>query len=76
MASIRIKNIQLLMTEIYKTRSGLSLPFMKDIFAEWNIGYNLKHGSDSPGSWLEMEGWGVLLLILPTEGRSFGCGFS
>ena len=27
------------------------------------------------GPWLEMEGWGVLLLILPTEGRGFGCGF-
>ena len=28
------------------------------------------------GPWLEMEGWGgVLLLILPTEERVFGCGF-
>jgi len=27
------------------------------------------------GPWLEMEGWGVLLLILPTKGRGFGCGF-
>ena len=31
-----------------------------------------------PAPWLEMEGWGggVLLSILPTEGRGFGCGFS
>jgi len=34
------------MTEIYKTRSGLSPPFMKDIFAERNTGYNLRHGND------------------------------
>ena len=35
------------MTEIYKTRSGLSPPFMKDIFAELNTGDNLRHGNDS-----------------------------
>ena len=33
------------MTEIYKTRSGLSPPFMKDIFTERNTGYNLRHGN-------------------------------
>ena len=33
-------------------------------------------GEVHPWPWLEMEGWGVLLLILPTEGRGFGCGFS
>ena len=33
------------MTEIYKTRSGLSPPFMKDIFAVRNTGYNLSQGT-------------------------------
>ena len=47
LVSIHVKNLQLLMTEIYKTRSGLSPPFMKDIFAERNTGYNLRHGNDS-----------------------------
>ena len=46
-ASIHVKNLQLLITEIYKTRSGLSHPFMKDIFAEQNTGYDLRHGNDS-----------------------------
>ena len=31
LVSIHVKNLQLLMTEIYKTKSGLSSPFMKDI---------------------------------------------
>ena len=47
MVSIHVKNLQLLMTEIYKTKSGLSPPFMKDIFAERNTGYNLRHDNDS-----------------------------
>ena len=47
MVSIHVKNVQLLMTDIYKTRSGLSPPFMKDIFAERNTGYDLRHGNDS-----------------------------
>ena len=47
LVSIHVKNLQLLMTEIYKTRSGLNPPFMKDIFAERNTGYNLRHGNDT-----------------------------
>ena len=47
MVSIHVKNLQLIMTEIYKAKSGLSPPFMKDIFAERNNGYNLRHGNDS-----------------------------
>ena len=47
LASIHVKNLQLLITEIYKTKSSLSPPFMKDIFAERNTGYNLRHGNDS-----------------------------
>ena len=47
MVSIHVKNLQLLMTEIYKTRSSLNPPFMKDIFADWNTGYDVRHGNDS-----------------------------
>ena len=36
----------MLMTEVYETKYGLSPPFMKDIFIEQNIGYNLRHGND------------------------------
>ena len=34
LGSIHVKNLKLLMTEIYKTKSGLNPPFMNDIFAE------------------------------------------
>ena len=44
--SIHVKNLQLLMTEIDKTRSGLSPPFMKDIFVDRTTGYDLRHGND------------------------------
>ena len=47
MVSIHVKNLKLLMSEIYKTRSDLNPPFMKDIFAERNTGYNLRYGNDS-----------------------------
>ena len=47
LVSIYVRNLRLLMTEIYKTKSGLSPPFMKDIFAEQNTGYYLRHGNDS-----------------------------
>ena len=47
LVSIHIKNLQLLMTEIYKTRSGLSSPFMKDISAVHNTGYDVRQGNDS-----------------------------
>ena len=45
--SIHVKNLQLLMTEIHKTRSGLRPPFMKDVLAERNTDYDLRHGNDS-----------------------------
>ena len=44
---IHVENLQSLMTEIYKTRSGLSPLFMKDIFAVRNTGYGLRQGYDS-----------------------------
>ena len=47
LVSIHVKNLQLLMTESYKTKSDLNPPFRKNIFAERNTGYNLRHGNDS-----------------------------
>ena len=31
------------MTEIYKTKCGLNLPFMKEIFMQRNVSYSLRH---------------------------------
>ena len=47
LVSFQVKNLKLQMTENYKTKSGLSPPFVKDIFAKRNTGYNLTHGNDS-----------------------------
>ena len=47
LVSIHVKNLQLLMTEIYKARSGLSPPFMQDNFADRNTGCDLRQGNDS-----------------------------
>ena len=44
---IHIRNLQLLMTEIFKTKSHLNPPFMKDIFQERSMNYNLRHGNDA-----------------------------
>ena len=44
---IHVRNLQLLMTEIYKTKCGLNPPFMKEIFMQRNIGYSLRHGDDA-----------------------------
>ena len=44
---IHVRNLQLLMTEMYKTKSDLNPPFMKDIFKERNISYNLRRGNDA-----------------------------
>ena len=41
-----IRNLQLLMTEMLKTKSDLNLPFMMDSFMERNISYNLRHSND------------------------------
>ena len=35
------------MTEMYKTKFDLNPPFMKDIFKERNISYNLRRGNDA-----------------------------
>ena len=39
--------LQLLMTKIFKTKSHLNPPFIKDIFQERNMKYNLRHGNDA-----------------------------
>ena len=44
---IHVRSLQLLMTEIFKTKSNLNLPFMKDIFQERNVNYSLRHGNDA-----------------------------
>ena len=44
---INVRNRQLLMTEMYKTKFDLNPPFMKDIFMERNISYNLRRGNDA-----------------------------
>ena len=40
-------NLQLLMTEMYKTKSVQNPSFMKYLFMERNISYNLRHGNDA-----------------------------
>ena len=44
---IHVRNLQLLMTKIYKTKCGLNPPFMNDIFMHRNISYSLRHGDDT-----------------------------
>ena len=41
--SIHDKNLQLLLTEIYKTLHNLNPSFMKEIFTERNTSYNLRN---------------------------------
>ena len=44
--SIHVRNLQLLMMEIFKTKFDWNPPFMKDIFIERRITDNLRHGND------------------------------
>ena len=44
---IHVRNLQLLMTKIFETKSHLNPPFMKDIFQERNMNYSLRHGNDA-----------------------------
>ena len=44
---IHVRNLRLLMTEMYKTKFDLHPPCMKDIFMERNISCNLRHGNDA-----------------------------
>ena len=45
-ASIHTKNLQLLMTEMYKTKNGLNPLFMQEIFRENAIHYNLRNNNE------------------------------
>ena len=44
---IHLRNVQLLMTEIYKAKCSLNPPCMKDVFMKRNISYSLRHGDDA-----------------------------
>ena len=44
---IYVRNLQLLMTEIYKTKCGLNPPFINDIFIQRSISYSLRYGDDA-----------------------------
>ena len=44
--SIHTKNLQLLMTEMYKTKNGLNPLFMQEIFCENAIHYNLRNNNE------------------------------
>ena len=41
------RNLQLLITEIFNTKSQLILDFMNDFFKDRNVSYNLWKGSDT-----------------------------
>ena len=56
---IHIRNLQLLMTEIYKTKGGLNPPFMKEICMQRNISYSLRYGDDAPVLKVRTTSFGV-----------------
>ena len=41
--SVHMKNLQLLMIEVYKTKSNLNPSFMKEIFIKKNTTYQLRN---------------------------------
>ena len=45
-ATIHTKNLQLLMTEMYKTKNGLNPSFMEEIFRENAAHYNLRNNNE------------------------------
>ena len=44
--TVHQRNLQFLMTEMYKTKNGLNPVFMKEIFCENERHYNLRNSSD------------------------------
>ena len=44
--TIHTKNLQILMTEMYKTKNGLSPSFMQEIFRESTTHYNLRNNNE------------------------------
>ena len=45
-ATIHTKNVQILMTEMYKTRNGLNPSFMEEIFCDNTTYYNLRNNNE------------------------------
>ena len=41
--SIHVKNLQTLMIEMFKTKENINPPFMREIFCERNVAYNLRN---------------------------------
>ena len=44
--TIHTKNLQILMTEMYKTRNGLNPSFMQEIFCDNTTYYNLRNNNE------------------------------
>ena len=44
--SIHVKNLQTLMIEMFKTKESINPPFMKEIFCEHIVTYNLRNIND------------------------------
>ena len=44
--TIHTKNLQILMIEMFKTKENINPPFMKEIFRERNITYNLRNNNE------------------------------
>ena len=44
--TVHSKNLQILMTEMYKTRYGLNLSFMQGIFCDNTTHYNLRNNDE------------------------------
>ena len=73
---IHVRNLQLLMTEIYKTKGGLNPSFMIEIFMQQNISYSLRYGDDAQVPKVRTTSFGIesiaylgniLWQILPQE---------
>ena len=73
---IHLRNLQLLLTKIYKTKCGLNPPFMKETSMQRNNSYSLRHGDDAQVPKVRTTSFGVesiaylgnkLWQILPQE---------
>ena len=56
---IHVRNLQLLITEMYKTIGGLNPPFMKEIFMQRNISYSLRYGDNAQVPTVRTTSFGV-----------------
>ena len=60
--SIHVRNLQLLMTEIFKAKFDLNPLFMKDILIERSITYNIRHGNNTQLPKVRTTSFGVKTL--------------